>query len=63
MASTRAGAHGHAASRELLKEEGEGLWSGHGARELRLPLMAVELDAEATVHGFGYGLIGRGAEG
>ena len=40
MASTRTGAPGHAASRELLKEEGEGLWSGHGARELRRPLMA-----------------------
>ena len=40
MASTRAGAPGHAASRDELKEEGEGLWRGHGARELRRPLMA-----------------------
>jgi hypothetical protein len=62
MASTRAGAPGHAASRDELKEEGEGLWRGHGARELRRPLMAVELDAEATVHGFGYGLVWRRAE-
>ena len=56
QASTRAGAPRCTASGEGIKEEGEGPWRGHGARELRRPLMAVELDAGATVHGFGYGL-------